>query len=79
MQINLTPEQEAFVRQAIASGRFKSVEEATEAAFDLCEEHEHDEEHEDDHEDLFDSSSTSNWLLAAAAVVAMLVLSKTKL
>jgi putative addiction module CopG family antidote len=73
MQINLTPEQEAFVRQAIASGRFKSVEEATEAAFDLC------EEREQDHEDLFESSSTSDWLLAAAGVVAMLVLSKTKL
>lgn len=78
MQINLTPEQEAFVRQAIASGRFRSVEEATEAAFDLCEERE-EEEREHDHEDLFESSSASDWLLAAAGVVAMLVLSKTKL
>jgi len=77
MQINLTPEQEEFVRKAIASGRFRSVEEATEAAFDLCEEHE--EEHEHDDEDLFESSSASDWLLAAAGVVAMLVLSKTKL
>jgi Arc/MetJ-type ribon-helix-helix transcriptional regulator len=73
MQINLTPEQEVFVRQAIASGRFKSVEEATKAAFDLCEEHEHDDE------ELFGSGSTSDWLLAAAGVVAMLMLAKATL
>lgn len=71
MQINLTPEQEAFVRQAIASGRFKSVEEATEAAFDLC------EEHEQDHEGLFESSS--NWIaIATVGVAAMMALAKAK-
>ncbi|HEY2236813.1 MAG TPA: hypothetical protein VGK01_25310 [Candidatus Angelobacter sp.] len=71
MQINLTPEQEAFVRQAIASGRFKSVEEATEAAFDLC------EEHEQDHEGLFESSSS--WIaIATVGVAAMMALAKAK-
>ena len=35
MQIDLTPEQQDFVRQAIASGRFKRPEDAVQAAMEL--------------------------------------------
>jgi putative addiction module CopG family antidote len=35
MQIDLTPEQQDFVRQAVESGRFKSAEDAVEAALTL--------------------------------------------
>jgi putative addiction module CopG family antidote len=78
MQIHLTPEQEEFVRQGVASGRFKNAEEAVEEAFDLCEEREHDREddHAEEPEGLLDSAG--NWVLAAAAVVAMLALTKAK-
>ncbi|WP_446741898.1 hypothetical protein [Silvibacterium acidisoli] len=33
--MHLTPDQEAFVREELARGRLRSVEEATELAFDL--------------------------------------------
>jgi len=35
MQIDLTPEQQDFVRQAVASGRFKRPEDAVQAAMTL--------------------------------------------
>jgi Arc/MetJ-type ribon-helix-helix transcriptional regulator len=35
MQIDLTPEQQDFVRQAVASGRFKRPEDAVQAALTL--------------------------------------------
>ena len=35
MQIDLTPEQQDFVRQAIASGRFERPEDAVQAAMEL--------------------------------------------
>jgi putative addiction module CopG family antidote len=37
MNVHLTPDQEAFVRQGIEAGRFKSVEEAVQQALDLWE------------------------------------------
>jgi putative addiction module CopG family antidote len=40
MEIHLTPDQEAFVRQAIASGRLSRPEEAIEQALALWEERE---------------------------------------
>lgn len=40
MQVNLTPDQQAFVRQAIASGRLHHEEEAVEEALALWEERE---------------------------------------
>lgn len=40
MEIHLTPEQEAFVREAIASGRLHRAEEAVEQALALWEERE---------------------------------------
>lgn len=38
MEVRLTPDQEAFVRQAIASGRLQREEEALQEAFTLWEE-----------------------------------------
>ena len=38
VRITPTPEQEAFIRQAIASGRFKSAEDAARAALSRWEE-----------------------------------------
>jgi putative addiction module CopG family antidote len=76
MQIHLTPEQEEFVRQGIASGRFKNVEEALEEAFSLC------EERESDHAEMFELSGKSDWVIAAtgiAAVVALLKFAGTSL
>ena len=40
MEVRLTPDQEAFIRQAIESGRFQSAEEAAQEAFSLWEERE---------------------------------------
>jgi putative addiction module CopG family antidote len=40
MEVHLTPDQEAFVRQAIASGRLQRAEEAVEQALSLYEERE---------------------------------------
>jgi len=40
MEIHFTPDQEAFVRDAIASGRLKSAEEAVSQALSLWEERE---------------------------------------
>jgi putative addiction module CopG family antidote len=40
MGVHLTPDQEAFVRQAIASGRLQRAEEAVEEALSLWEERE---------------------------------------
>ncbi len=40
MEVHLTPDQEAFVRQAIASGRLQRKEEAVQEAFALWEERE---------------------------------------
>jgi Arc/MetJ-type ribon-helix-helix transcriptional regulator len=40
MEVNLTPDQEAFVRQAIASGRLHDEQEAAQEAFALWEERE---------------------------------------
>ena len=37
MEVHLTPDQEAFVQQAIASGRFRHEEEAFQEAFALWE------------------------------------------
>ena len=37
MEVHLTPDQEAFVQQAIASGRFRREEEALQEAFALWE------------------------------------------
>jgi Arc/MetJ-type ribon-helix-helix transcriptional regulator len=37
MEVHLTPDQEAFLRQAIASGRFQREEEALQEAFALWE------------------------------------------
>ncbi len=38
MEVHLTPDQEAFVRQAIETGRFHRVEEAAHEALSLWEE-----------------------------------------
>lgn len=70
MQIHLTPEQEEFVRQGVASGRFKNAEEAIEEAFSLCEEREHDRE------EMFESSGKSDWVVAATGVAAIVALLK---
>ena len=40
MEVNLTPDQKAFVRQAIESGRFRREEEAVQEALSLWEERE---------------------------------------
>jgi putative addiction module CopG family antidote len=40
MEVQLTPDQEAFVRQGIESGRFHNVEEAVKEALSLWEERE---------------------------------------
>jgi putative addiction module CopG family antidote len=40
MQVDLTPDQRQFVRQAIASGRFRREEDAVEEALSLWEERE---------------------------------------
>jgi len=40
MEVRLTPDQEAFVRQAIESGRFHRAEDAVEEALSLWEERE---------------------------------------
>jgi putative addiction module CopG family antidote len=40
MEVRLTPDQEAFVRQAIEAGRFHRVEDAIEEALSLWEERE---------------------------------------
>lgn len=40
MEVRLTPDQEAFVRQAIESGRFERAEDAVEEALALWEERE---------------------------------------
>jgi putative addiction module CopG family antidote len=40
MEVRLTPDQEAFVRQAIATGRFHRPEDAVEEALSLWEERE---------------------------------------
>ncbi len=40
MEVNLTPDQQAFVRQAIASGRFQSEDQAVAEALLLWEERE---------------------------------------
>ena len=40
MEVNLTPDQEAFVRQAIESGRFRRKEDAVQEALCLWEERE---------------------------------------
>lgn len=40
MEVHLTPDQEAFVRQAIASGRLQRAEEAVEQALSLWEQRE---------------------------------------
>jgi len=40
MEVHLTPDQEAFVRQAIETGRFRRVEEAVHEALSLWEERE---------------------------------------
>ena len=40
MEVHLTPDQEAFVRQAIETGRFHRVEEAVHEALSLWEERE---------------------------------------
>jgi len=40
MDVRLTPDQEAFIRQAVESGRFASAEEAVEEALSLWEERE---------------------------------------
>jgi putative addiction module CopG family antidote len=40
MEVHLTPDQEAFVRQAIESGRLRRPEDAVEEALRLWEEHE---------------------------------------
>jgi len=40
MDIHLTPDQEAFVRQGIQSGRFQSVQDAVQQALSLWEERE---------------------------------------
>ncbi|HZZ15267.1 MAG TPA: type II toxin-antitoxin system ParD family antitoxin [Candidatus Sulfotelmatobacter sp.] len=40
MEVHLTPDQEAFVRQAIESGRLRRVEDAIEEALSLWEERE---------------------------------------
>lgn len=39
MSITLTSEQEQFVQEMIATGRFQKAEEVIQAAFDLLEEH----------------------------------------
>ncbi|MDV2995038.1 MAG: hypothetical protein N4J56_004692 [Chroococcidiopsis sp. SAG 2025] len=39
MSITLTSEQEQFVQQMIATGRYQKAEEVIQAAFDLQEEH----------------------------------------
>lgn len=69
MQIHLTPEQEEFVRQGVASGRFKNVEEALEEAFSACEEREHDRE------EMFELGK-SDWVTAATAIAAIVALLK---
>jgi len=77
MQVNLTPDQEVFVRQAVASGRCKNVEEAVEEAFSLWEARRRAE--------MFPSGDSSNPLVAAivgaAGVLAMgvMVLLRMKL
>jgi hypothetical protein len=67
MQINLTPDQEVFVRQAVASGRCKNVEEAVQEAFFLWEARRRAE--------MFPSGDSFNRLetaiVAAAGVLAM--------
>ena len=73
MQINLTPEQEEFVRQGVASGRFKNVEEALEEAFSLCEEREHDRE---EMFELSGKSDKSDWVIAATGIAAIVALLK---
>jgi putative addiction module CopG family antidote len=40
MEVDLTPDQKAFVRQAIESGRFRREEDAVKEALSLWEEHE---------------------------------------
>ena len=40
MKVNLTPDQKAFIRQAIQSGRFRREEDAVEEALSLWEERE---------------------------------------
>lgn len=40
MQIDLTPEQQDFVRQAVESGRFERAEDAVQAAMSLWVQHE---------------------------------------
>jgi putative addiction module CopG family antidote len=40
MEVHLTPDQEAFVRQAIESGRFRRAEDAVDEALSLWEERE---------------------------------------
>ena len=40
MEVNLTPDQEAFVRQAIEAGRFRRKEDAVQEALSLWEERE---------------------------------------
>lgn len=40
MEVHLTPDQQAFVQQAVASGRFQREEEALQEAFALWEERE---------------------------------------
>jgi putative addiction module CopG family antidote len=40
MEVNLTPDQEAFVRHAIETGRFRRVEDAVKEALSLWEERE---------------------------------------
>lgn len=40
MQVDLTPEQQDFVRQAVESGRFERAEDAVQAAIALWVEHE---------------------------------------
>jgi putative addiction module CopG family antidote len=40
MEVRLTPDQEAFIRQAIETGRFSRAEDAIEEALSLWEEHE---------------------------------------
>ncbi len=40
MEVRLTPDQEAFVRQAIESGRLQRAEDAVQEALSLCEQRE---------------------------------------
>ena len=40
MEVRLTPDQEAFIRQAIATGRLHRAEDAVEQALSLWEQHE---------------------------------------